>query len=74
MRRSVLALAAAAAFAPAVARAAPPDPFGEKESCGFGTKLHFVSTPKQAAALALKEEKLVFVLHISGHFEDPGLT
>jgi len=73
MRRSVLALAAAALFAPA-ALAAPPDPFGEKQTCGFGTKLHFVATPKEAAAEALKQEKLVFVLHISGHFEDPGLT
>lgn len=73
MRRSVLALAAVAGLAPS-ALAAPPDPFGEKSTCGFGTKLHFVSTPKQAAAQALKEEKLVFILHVSGHFEDPGLT
>jgi hypothetical protein len=44
-------------------------------SCGsFGTKVEFVATPSEAARRALKEEKLVFVLHISGHFEDPGLT
>jgi len=44
-------------------------------SCGsFGTKVEFVATPSEAARQALKEEKLVFVLHISGHFEDPGLT
>ena len=59
------ALAAAAAFAP-VLRAG--------EACGHGTKIHFVDTPKEAAAQAAKEQKLVFVLHVSGHFEDPGLT
>ena len=40
----------------------------------FGTSVLFEDTPKEAAARALKEEKLVFVLHISGHFEDPKLT
>jgi hypothetical protein len=45
------------------------------KSCGsFGTKVEFVETPSEAARLALKEEKLVFVLHISGHFEDPRFT
>ena len=44
------------------------------EACGHGTKIHFVDTPKEAAAQAKKEQKLVFVLHVSGHFEDPGLT
>jgi len=49
----------------------PPAP----SSCGsFGTKVEFVATPSEAARQALKEEKLVFVLHISGHFEDPALT
>ena len=70
MRRSVLALAAVAAFAP-VARAGGP---ADGESCGFGTKIRFVGTPKEAAALALQQEKLVFVLHVSGHFEDPRFT
>ena len=46
-----------------------------KKGCGtFGTQVEFVATPSEAARQALKEEKLVFVLHISGHFEDPGLT
>jgi len=40
----------------------------------FGTSILFEDSPKEAAAQALKEEKLVFVLHISGHFEDPKLT
>jgi hypothetical protein len=48
---------------------------GEGESCGnFGTSVHFVATPSVAAKQALKEEKLVFVLHVSGLFEDPTLT
>jgi hypothetical protein len=43
------------------------------EGC-HGTKIEFVDTPKEAAALAKKKEKLVFVLHVSGHFEDPRYT
>jgi hypothetical protein len=44
-------------------------------SCGkFGTQVAFVDTPKEAAELAKKEEKLVLVLHVSGLFEDPKLT
>ncbi len=65
MNRMLLVLAAAAeAAGPAMA----------DESCGFGTKIHFVETPKEAAALAKKREKLVLVLHVSGHFEDPSMT
>jgi hypothetical protein len=45
----------------------------EKKGC-FGTAVDFVDSPKDAAKLARKDEKLVFVLHISGHFEDPKLT
>jgi hypothetical protein len=44
-------------------------------TCGdYGTSVHFVKTPSEAARQALKEEKLVFVLHLSGIFEDPTLT
>lgn len=45
-------------------------------SCGgdHGTEIHFEKNPSDAAKKALKEEKLVLVLHISGLFEDPGLT
>lgn len=45
-----------------------------EETCGFGTKIDFVSSPKEAAALAKKQEKLVLVLHVSGHFENPAET
>ena len=48
----------------------------EKPACDgdYGTSVHFEKTPSDAAKKALKEEKLVFVLHVSGHFEDPRLT
>lgn len=46
---------------------------GDKDVC-FGTKIHFVDTPKEAAVQAKKDEKLVFVLHVSGNFEDPRFT
>ena len=45
--------------------------FGEG-SCG--TSVDFVDSPKEAAALAKQEEKLVFILHVSGNFEDPRFT
>ncbi len=53
-----------------------PAPAKEKgESCGaFGTSVDFVDTPSEAARIAKKEEKLVFVLHVSGNFEDPRFT
>ena len=47
----------------------------DKQICHtHGTKVEFVDTPKEAAALAKKQEKLVFVLHVSGNFEDPRFT
>ena len=46
----------------------------DDESTCHGTALQFVATPSEAARQALKEQKLVFVLHVSGHFEDPSLT
>lgn len=39
-----------------------------------GTTVEFVDSPKEAAALAKKEQKLVFILHVSGNFEDPRFT
>jgi hypothetical protein len=47
----------------------------EKAACGsHGTTIDFVDTPGEAAKQAKKEAKLVFVLHVSGHFEDPRFT
>ncbi len=45
------------------------------ETCGsFGTQVEFFATPSLAAREARKEQKLVFVLHVSGNFEDPRFT
>lgn len=47
----------------------------EKATCGsHGTTIEFVDTPNDAAKQAKKEGKLVFVLHVSGYFEDPRFT
>jgi len=50
---------------------------GEKKaepggSCG--TSIDFFDSPQEAAKQAEKDEKLVFVLHVSGNFEDPRFT
>jgi len=50
-------------------------PTGKEATCGeFGTSVHFEDSPADAAKQALKDEKLVMVLHVSGHFEDPRFT
>jgi hypothetical protein len=47
----------------------------EASTCGdYGTNVHFEKSPSDAAKKALKEEKLVVVLHISGYFEEPDYT
>jgi hypothetical protein len=56
------------------AKAGPDVPM-TPETCGkHGTAVEFVATPSAAAARAKAESKLVFVLHVSGHFEDPAFT
>lgn len=48
---------------------------GDKPGCGqHGTTIDFFDSPKEAAAQAKKEGKLVLVLHVSGNFEDPRFT
>jgi hypothetical protein len=50
-------------------------PAKDEATCGsHGTRIDFVDTPSQAAKIAKKEQKLVFVLHVSGNFEDPRFT
>jgi hypothetical protein len=47
----------------------------EKPACGqHGTSIDFLENPSAAAKQAKKDEKLVFVLHVSGHFENPKFT
>ena len=45
-----------------------------KQAACHGTAVEFVESPVEAAKLAAKQKKLVLVLHVSGHFEDPGFT
>ena len=49
--------------------------FASPDKCKtFGTKVRFHSGPADAIAEAKSSKKLLFVLHISGHFDDPGFT
>ncbi len=46
-----------------------------EEVCGeYGTSVIFADSPADAAKQALKEEKLLFILHVSGLFEDADFT
>ena len=73
MSKSLLAILLTASLAAVPARAAD-------ESCGkcgkqsYGTTVQWSGSPSEAATKAKAEEKLVFVLHVSGHFEDPKFT
>jgi hypothetical protein len=40
----------------------------------FGTSVKFVKDPQDAFRLAGEEKKIVFLLHLSGNFEDANLT
>lgn len=40
----------------------------------LGTAIDWEESVDAAARKALKEEKLVLVLHVAGHFDRPGLT
>jgi hypothetical protein len=40
----------------------------------LGTSVEFVDNPTLAARTAAREDKLLYVLHVSGNFEDPGFT
>ena len=44
------------------------------ETSCHGTNVDFLDTPSDAAKKAKKEQKLVFILHVSGNFEDPKFT
>jgi hypothetical protein len=59
----------------ALADAADRDGKSTEAACGsHGTRVEFYDTPSEAAKVAKKEQKLVFVLHVSGNFEDPRFT
>ncbi|MBI3858097.1 MAG: hypothetical protein HY293_20645 [Planctomycetes bacterium] len=70
MVRSLLALVLMASLASA-------DEAPACTACGkqtYGTSVKWMGTPSEAATKAKAEEKLVFVLLVSGHFEDPKFT
>jgi hypothetical protein len=68
----VLAVAAAVGLCGVAAGKTPP---AKAPACGeYGTSVHFEDTPADAARQAKKDEKLVLVLHVSGHFENPQFT
>jgi hypothetical protein len=78
----------AVAAAPPVAPPDPPAPRAEipiadkpaacaecqKKAGSYGTSLEFAESPTEAAKLASKQSKLMFVVHISGNFEDDKFT
>ena len=64
-----------AAGKPPAAASAAKEKKAEIGGCGdHGTAVQFFDTPSEAAKQAKKDQKLVFVLHVSGLFEDPKLT
>lgn len=72
---AILGLVLAAGPAPARNPSPPKDPERSATCAGdFGTSIEFMRSPAEAARWAKKEGKLVFVLHVSGHFEDPRFT
>ncbi|HEX7897508.1 MAG TPA: hypothetical protein VF950_07090 [Planctomycetota bacterium] len=50
------------------------------ENCGkcgtrnYETSITWEGSPSEAAQKAREKEKLVFILHVSGNFEDPKFT
>jgi hypothetical protein len=40
----------------------------------FGTALEFARNPSEAAKIAKRQQKLTFLLHVSGNFEDDDFT
>ena len=77
-----LVIFGAAALKPANPPASPngsgPAPPGAQPSALarrlHGTSVAFVGTPAEASRLAGRDGKLLFLLHVSGHFEDPEFT
>jgi hypothetical protein len=80
VRRILLFAAASWAIAQGTAAAQSlTNPLGTEEkpiaTCGhYGTSVDFESSPSEAGRKARQEEKLLFILHVSGHFEDPKFT
>ena len=74
--RATAALGLCLALLAGTARADKPAKGGEEgASCSaYGTSVKFFQTPSEAATQAKKDQKLVFVLHVSGNFENADFT
>jgi len=63
---------------PAEPLASPADQYPITQFCSarttHGTTVNFLSTPTEAARKAQENNKLTFLLHISGNFEDSDFT
>jgi hypothetical protein len=65
------------AVVPALAgnpEAAPTSPAVARGEDNCGTSVKFLSNPDEAARKAKRDEKLLFLLHVSGNFEDRQFT
>ena len=40
----------------------------------YGTAVNFVRSPALACDRAARDQKLAMILHVAGHFDDPGFT
>ena len=63
--------------APAAAPAPEPVPVATVKGpkCEkFGTAVNFVRSPALACDRAARDQKLAMILHVAGHFDDPGFT
>jgi hypothetical protein len=59
---------------PAAADAEPQPRKAEAACQRFGTAVNFVDSPVEAFKQATKDNKLTFVIHVSGNFEDSKFT
>jgi hypothetical protein len=67
----------AAEPAPAAAPAPEPVPVAAVRGpkCEkYGTAVNFVRSPALACDRAARDQKLAMILHVAGHFDDPGFT
>ena len=74
MSKSIVAFLLTALLASAPAGASADESCGKCGTQQYGTSIVWSGSPSAAATKAKAEEKLVFVLHVSGHFEDPKFT
>ena len=75
--RATAALGLGLALLAGTAQAGKPPKAGDEEGAAcssHGTSVKFFDTPSEAATQAKKDQKLVFVLHVSGNFENPDFT